>query len=392
MKRKTNKKTGISLIVLVITIIVIIILAVAVILTLSNNNPIENAKEAVRANNAKVNQEKAMLLESQYELEKLKTSNNNEGTLQSQYIIQNLHNSSIELGDKVAYVPGVENGYTGKWRILGIENGHILLLSDFISNEKVSLTGIEGYNSAIATLDGECKPYGKGYGAVDARCIKLEDIDNLFGFNPSNPVNNGKPINFNKNYAYGANVTYTGKGNGQHSYSSNNTELGSGIDTTYANGITKFTKIDGTTLEDGEVYNAATTYYDYYITTKLENDGHALNKFFVTTWEPGNAIIFTTEKIFEMLNDVTNRNADISYFLATPTVWANQRVSWGLCAYKSNGIPYANTKSQITRSHYLWNATKGAGTCEHYVRAVVYLDPGVSLKNKNASGEWIIEF
>ena len=41
-----KQKSGVSLIVLVITIIVIIILAVAVILSIANNNPIENAKEA----------------------------------------------------------------------------------------------------------------------------------------------------------------------------------------------------------------------------------------------------------------------------------------------------------------------------------------------------------
>ena len=44
--KRTSEKKGISLIVLVITIIVIIILAVAVILSIANNNPIENAKEA----------------------------------------------------------------------------------------------------------------------------------------------------------------------------------------------------------------------------------------------------------------------------------------------------------------------------------------------------------
>ena len=54
MKERLNKRNGISLIVLVITIIVIIIIAVAVILTLSNNNPIENAKQAVKANDEAV--------------------------------------------------------------------------------------------------------------------------------------------------------------------------------------------------------------------------------------------------------------------------------------------------------------------------------------------------
>lgn len=46
MKRTKENTKGISLIVLVITIIVIIVLAAAVILTLSGNNPIENARQA----------------------------------------------------------------------------------------------------------------------------------------------------------------------------------------------------------------------------------------------------------------------------------------------------------------------------------------------------------
>jgi type II secretory pathway pseudopilin PulG len=49
-KDKLNSKKGISLIVLVITIIVIIILAAAVILTLTKNNPINNAKQAAFVN------------------------------------------------------------------------------------------------------------------------------------------------------------------------------------------------------------------------------------------------------------------------------------------------------------------------------------------------------
>lgn len=44
---KNNLKKGISLIVLIITIIVVIILAAVVILTISKNNPVESAKEAV---------------------------------------------------------------------------------------------------------------------------------------------------------------------------------------------------------------------------------------------------------------------------------------------------------------------------------------------------------
>ena len=56
-KERTRYKKGISLIVLVITIIVIIILAVAVILSIANNNPIENAKEARFKNDIKTIEE-----------------------------------------------------------------------------------------------------------------------------------------------------------------------------------------------------------------------------------------------------------------------------------------------------------------------------------------------
>ena len=65
MKNKgTSEKKGISLIVLVITIIVIIILAVAVILSIANNNPIENAKEARFKNDVKTMQEELELLKA----------------------------------------------------------------------------------------------------------------------------------------------------------------------------------------------------------------------------------------------------------------------------------------------------------------------------------------
>ena len=63
-KKRTSEKRGISLIVLAITIIVIIILAVAVILSIANNNPIENAKEARFKNDVKTMQEELELLKA----------------------------------------------------------------------------------------------------------------------------------------------------------------------------------------------------------------------------------------------------------------------------------------------------------------------------------------
>ena len=62
--KASSEKQGISLIVLVITIIVIIILAVAVILSIANNNPIENAKEARFKSDVKAMQEELELLKA----------------------------------------------------------------------------------------------------------------------------------------------------------------------------------------------------------------------------------------------------------------------------------------------------------------------------------------
>ena len=63
-KERISDKSGISLIVLVITIVVIIILAVAVILSIANNNPIENAKEARFKSDVKTMQEELELLKA----------------------------------------------------------------------------------------------------------------------------------------------------------------------------------------------------------------------------------------------------------------------------------------------------------------------------------------
>ena len=62
-----KKKKGISLIVLIVTIIVIIILAAAVILTISKNNPVENAKEATFKEDVRTFQDElAMTISKEY--------------------------------------------------------------------------------------------------------------------------------------------------------------------------------------------------------------------------------------------------------------------------------------------------------------------------------------
>ena len=136
MKNKgTSGKKGISLIVLVITIIVIIILAVAVILSIANNNPIENSKEARFKNDVKTMQE---------ELELLKASNYaknngtgyNDPTTGNQIGLSDLKSSTnytddFEVKDGELYIKS-KNNLTDKEKELAKKLG--------VAEEKASIT------------------------------------------------------------------------------------------------------------------------------------------------------------------------------------------------------------------------------------------------------------
>ena len=115
-----EEKKGISLIVLVITIIVIIILAVAVILSIANNNPIENAKEARDIHNQTTLEEAANL-----EYATLYSNKQTVGTtFDTETIRNNLKNQGfneeevkkVEITEKGLYVakylPTIPNGFT----------------------------------------------------------------------------------------------------------------------------------------------------------------------------------------------------------------------------------------------------------------------------------------
>ena len=90
--------------------------------------------------------------------------------------------------------------YTGKWRVLGIENGKINLISEKIagmpkrdtdsdSNHTfasvyVRLKGQAGYINAENELNRICSLYGKGKYAESARSITVEDINKITGYDP----------------------------------------------------------------------------------------------------------------------------------------------------------------------------------------------------------------
>ena len=104
-----KKKKGISLIVLIITIIVVIILAVTVILTITKNNPIESAKEAVFKEDVRAFQDELnMYISNEYT------------RLQGQRDIKITAKKYEKNGDKdsvYTYVPDFKKKYEGKLAI-----------------------------------------------------------------------------------------------------------------------------------------------------------------------------------------------------------------------------------------------------------------------------------
>ena len=145
-----KKKSGISLIVLVITIIVIIILAVAVILSIANNNPIQNSKEAKFKSDLKsIEEELELVKSSNYAENKGASYNNKDG---SEISLNNL-SAAQKYQDKLVINEGELKYLTSKlsteeieWaKELGIEAGGIVL--------KDGENGIKIKNGTINTED-----------------------------------------------------------------------------------------------------------------------------------------------------------------------------------------------------------------------------------------------
>ena len=93
------------------------------------------------------------------------------------------------------------SAYKYGWRLLGVENGHLLLISEDVigpdkgykrKNEDIEDYGRMylfytswGYANIIDDLNNISKLYGQGYGASGARSITIEDINKITGFNAS---------------------------------------------------------------------------------------------------------------------------------------------------------------------------------------------------------------
>ena len=210
-KRTKLREQGITLIALVVTIIILLILTgVTLNLALSNNGLFSKAKKATEEYQEESEEEKKELLKFEYELEKSQGKIDETITI-GQYSIETQikekYGQDIKLGDTVNYDADVES-YDGTWKVLGIENGQVLLMSSKPVKESFEINGKNGYLHMEESLDNECAKYGKGSGAKSARSLRVEDINRITGYDPANSENLEK-YGKNELNEYGKKVTFT---------------------------------------------------------------------------------------------------------------------------------------------------------------------------------------
>ena len=222
-------KKGISLIVLVITIIVMIILAASVVITLSNTGIIDRAGDAVDLTNKQQIENFITLAWSeayangtrnQEELETAVENALSENNISTGGLTLNVTTSGvtlvdgwvlsktivdgkttklevkkdkqkIEVGKEVNYMTAGINGYTGGWKVLGVDDQNRILLLSSGAVTNTTLSGKSGFTDAITTLNNLCKNYKDGTMAIEARSIRSADVDALVNYD-KNTFNKGK--------------------------------------------------------------------------------------------------------------------------------------------------------------------------------------------------------
>ena len=264
---KAKNQKGITLIALVITIVVLLILAGVSINTLFNDNGIiERAKDAQNKMDEAENKDIEEVKKANNWLEEkggIKNETGEDKPTQSAEWTQEKTKvkngtTTYEVGDDYSYDCGV-SGYTGSWKVLGAENGKLLIMST-IDIGTLKLEGKEGYNTGISQLNEMCKPYG-----TNARSIKVEDINRVTGYDPNNPVS-GKKYGATGWNEYGNKVTYT----------ANKTTSSNGL--TYIDGLRegKYEHPDGRVIGSNGVTSiteTSTAYFYYPNTLTSSNSG-----------------------------------------------------------------------------------------------------------------------
>ena len=420
---KKSKNKGITLIALVITIIVMLILAAISITMLTGDNSIlkratdskKNTEESQIIEEAKIdvlakitdNEGKAIskkqlkdVLKNYFNEEEvgkleipddLLTSNEQLTTKDGKYKIKlsDIYNGKVEnrweydhalqtvengnltlkIGDYVNDT-GTQSvsGFDGKWRVLGVEDGQLLLVTatyyapfeekegfakyQLKSSDLLALAR-DDWDNGVNKLDSIGETYNNDK-LEKGRSITVEDINKITGYNPKNTgVNDpsqtgiGTPFGNGKIYQYKNKVTYT---------------IESGI--VYYQGTDAVTKKTQSTFNEfkpsGQANNITSSYqvesiaYEYYPTTLTEKSDNTASVG-ISTESSAYDMLFKTPK-------------SLPYWLASPYVRAYEgHVRWAIFRV-FDGVVYS--------SDVLW----ASGVSQSYP-TLAGVRPAVSLKS-----------
>ena len=445
MKLNLKERNGITLIALVITIIVLLILAGVVIATLTGDNGIlgkaktakttndeEKAKEQINiavmgsyGKDGELNYDdltknlrqigiKGLPKEASYPLKV--TLDGVKATIKENGEVE--FGKTIEVGDYVDYDPTLganasDLTYTSTadktgadsnqefnvstyksagygWRILGVSNGKIRLISEefigpgkdkeiYIGNRTYyTLYGQKVYINGIEELNKISGIFGHGKGAEKATSITVEDINGITGYNPETAKYNQGDWN-----EYENKVTYTRGSGTALSSNATNGKTWSGTQSTF-NYYDKTNKtFKALTSGSTEITSTAYTYGPATLKDGFTQPVQGVDE--NGTYNEVNQMLFgkwTMTADNGYYRSFTGTGTEPRYWLASDCASAlSNDVGWGL-RYVSNGGVCSN---------YLCYSDGYERSDSYGVRPVVSLKSDVSLEWNESENEWKIK-
>ena len=352
MKQKNNK--GITLIALIITIIVLLILAAVAIAAIKGDGIISHAKNAKSQYSEAQTNEQELL--SNYELMLAQETGN----------AWKQEKTKVTKGDTTLNVGDTITNFTagGKtWKVLGVENGKLLLTTTENVNNSFTLKGSTAgwsetekrFVEAEKALDDECKSKitlteEEKKQVAELRSIKAEDINRVTGYNPA-ATGEGKAYRAGNVCQYGNEVTYSVVKDGS-SGTVTGVKYESAIKSDTSTDCTQFWA-PNTSTNITSPYTVRSTSYNYY--------PYSLTDLNTTTGECKG--IATNSPAYELLFANTDYGSG-AYWLVSSSVNAGE-------GYAFFGLHYVI--EGYVDNNYLWNSDYGESSGAYGVRPVVSL-------------------
>ena len=290
---------------------------------------------------------------------------------------------SLKIGDKVIDSTTSTTVKNKEWRVLGEENGQILLISSnyvdctgfegsttFSEQPAMTLQGSDGLENCIDKLNNIGASFADNIKTEKGRSVNVEDINRITGYKPTehrqSPTNLDQKDLYGKGqiYQYGNKVTYTLKAGVTNSGKTVVWYKGDQAQTTEKeSSYTKFWPL-GQNSDITSPYEVTSTVYDYYPETLGSFPGSDVTD---ATQQAKKEGIQTTSPAYDALFKPQN---NLPYWLASSCVNAYEgAVDWNLFNVTPPGIVHFTS---------LWYSTDGLNSLTFGVRSAVRLKSDIS--------------